>query len=195
MDKTVTPLPEWFSGYRRGFPWPAGPVWEQHSCENFCSRYGTHQESWPELWVSGNIKDWRWDNWFITYWNCLVMSSTVMALTVAWEGMYLNTLRLTQKGCHFPDHIFNFIFINEKFCILINISLKLIPKGLIDNIPALVQIMAWCRPGNKPLSEVMIVNLLMHIYVTRPQWVKRWTTSTFTCIKHLNLGRFFNIMS
>ena len=63
MDKTVT-LPEWFFGYRRGFPWQAGPVWEQHSCGNFCSRYGTRQESWPELWVSGNIKDWRWDDWF-----------------------------------------------------------------------------------------------------------------------------------
>ena len=28
-----------------------------------------------------------------------------------------------------------------------------VPKGPIDNIPVLVQIMAWCRPGDKPLSE------------------------------------------
>ena len=27
------------------------------------------------------------------------------------------------------------------------------PKGPINNIPALVQIMAWPRPGDKPLSE------------------------------------------
>ena len=39
------------------------------------------------------------------------------------------------------------------FCILIKISLKVVPKGPINNIPALVQIMVWCRPGNKPLSE------------------------------------------
>ena len=32
--------------------------------------------------------------------------------------------------------------------------------------------MAWCRPGDKPLSESMMVSLLTHICVTRPQWVK-----------------------
>ena len=31
--------------------------------------------------------------------------------------------------------------------------------------------MAWHRPGDKPLSEPMMVSLLMHICVTRPQWV------------------------
>ena len=32
--------------------------------------------------------------------------------------------------------------------------------------------MAWRRPGDKLLSEPMMVNLLTHICVTRPQWVK-----------------------
>ena len=31
--------------------------------------------------------------------------------------------------------------------------------------------MAWRRPGDKPLSEPVVVNLLTHIWVTRPQWV------------------------
>ena len=31
--------------------------------------------------------------------------------------------------------------------------MKFVPKGPINNIPALVQIMAWRRPGDKPLSE------------------------------------------
>ena len=31
--------------------------------------------------------------------------------------------------------------------------------------------MAWRRPDDKPLSEPMMVSLLTHIYVTRPQWV------------------------
>ena len=48
---------------------------------------------------------------------------------------------------------------------------------LIYNIPALVQIMAWRRPGDKPLSEPMMVSLLMHICVTRPQWVNHWINS------------------
>ena len=53
----------------------------------------------------------------------------------------------------------------------IEISLKFVPKGPVNNIPALVQIMAWCRPGDKPLSEPMMVSLATHIWVTRPQWV------------------------
>ena len=47
------------------------------------------------------------------------------------------------------------------------------PKGPIDNIPALVQIMAWRRPGDKPLFEPIMVGLLTHICVTRPQWVNK----------------------
>ena len=43
--------------------------------------------------------------------------------------------------------------------------------SLFLNIPALVQIMAWRRPGDKPLSEPMMVVLPMHICVTRPPWV------------------------
>ena len=38
----------------------------------------------------------------------------------------------------------------------IKISLKFVPKGPINNIPALVQIMAWRRTGDKPLSEPMM---------------------------------------
>ena len=39
----------------------------------------------------------------------------------------------------------------------IKISLKFVPKGLINNIQALVQIMTWRRLGDKPLSEAMMV--------------------------------------
>ena len=68
------------------------------------------------------------------------------------------------------------IFQNENIWILIKISLKFVPKGSINNIPALVQIMAWHRPGDKPLSEPMMVSLLTQVRVTRPQWVKIWNT-------------------
>ena len=36
---------------------------------------------------------------------------------------------------------------------------------------SLVQIMAWRRPGDQPLSEPVTVNLLTHICITRPLWV------------------------
>ena len=81
----------------------------------------------------------------------------------------INTLRPRQNGRHFAEDIFKRIFMNKNVRISINISLKFVPKGIINNIPALVQVMAWCRPGDKPLSEPMMVNLLTHICVTRPQ--------------------------
>ena len=65
----------------------------------------------------------------------------------------INTLRPRQNGRHFPDDIFKCIFLNENVWILINISLKFVPRGPIHNIPAFVQIMAWRRTGDKPLSE------------------------------------------
>ena len=73
---------------------------------------------------------------------------------------------------HFADDIFKCIFLNENIWFPIKISLKFVPQGLINNIPALVQIMAWRRPGHKLLSEPMMVSLPTHICVTQPQWVK-----------------------
>ena len=85
-----------------------------------------------------------------------------------WE-VSINTLRRRQNGRHFPDDIFKCIFLNENVWISIKIPVKFVPKGPINNIPALFQIMAWRRPGDKPLSETMMVTLLTHICVTRPQ--------------------------
>ena len=64
-----------------------------------------------------------------------------------------NTLRPRQEGRHFPDDTFERIFLKENVIILIKISLKFVPNGPIDNITALAQIMAWRRPGDKPLYE------------------------------------------
>ena len=65
----------------------------------------------------------------------------------------------------------NAFSLNENVWILINISLKFIPKVQIENIPALVQIMAWRQQGDKPLSEPMMVSLLTHMCINQPQWV------------------------
>ena len=91
-----------------------------------------------------------------------------------------NSLRPRPNRRHFADDIFKCIFLNENVWIPIKISLKFVLEGPINNIPALVQIMAWRRPGDKPLSELMMVRLLTHICVTRPQWVKiMWTLTLF----------------
>ena len=58
---------------------------------------------------------------------------------------------LEKNGRHFAEHIFKCIFLNDKVCILIKISLEFIPKGPIDNNPA----SGWGRIGDKPSSQPM----------------------------------------
>ena len=72
---------------------------------------------------------------------------------------------------HFSDDTFKRIFFNENVSISIKISLNFVPKGPINNISVLVQKTAWRRPGDKPLSEPVMVCLPTHICVTRPQWL------------------------
>ena len=92
-----------------------------------------------------------------------------------WKSGYttsgFNSFLPAQNGRHFADNIFECISLNENVWISFKISLKFVPKVPINNIPALVQMMAWRRPGDKPLSEPMMVTLLTQIFVTRPQWV------------------------
>ena len=68
----------------------------------------------------------------------------------------------------FADDIFECFFLNENIWISIKISPNFVPKVPINKIPALVQIMAWCRSGDKPLSKPTMVRLLTHLWVTRP---------------------------
>ena len=101
-------------------------------------------------------------------------------------SLFLNTLR-PKKWTPFRRRHFQVHFLEWNVWILIKISMKFVPKGPMNNIPALVQIMAWCRPGNKPLSELMMVSLTTHICVTRlpcvnhPQHMKH--TSLITLIR------------
>ena len=101
---------------------------------------------------------------FICYWPLLVES-----ISGFYSNRSINTLRPRQDGRYFADDVLKYIFLNENVWISLNIPLKFVPRGPINNIPALVQIMVWRRPGDKPLSEPMVVSLLTHICVTRPQ--------------------------
>ena len=113
---------------------------------------------------------------------CAMVSITVNILWIVYKYMLHACFSfLTHWGRHSPDDIFKCFFLNENDSIVINISLKFVTKGPINNISALVQIMAWPRPGYKLLSEPMVVSFPTHICVTRPQWVK------FNC--HLQRGR------
>ena len=63
---------------------------------------------------------------------------------------------MDKMAANLADDIFKCIFMNEIIYISIKISLWFVPKGTTNNIPALVQIMAWRRSGDKSLSETML---------------------------------------
>ena len=107
----------------------------------------------PELWIGKMF----WRNYYV--------------IITRFRTPFINTLRPRQNVRRFADDTFKRIFLNENVRISIKISLKFVPQVPIKNIPALGQIMAWRRLGDKPLSEPMMVWLLTHICVIRPQWV------------------------
>ena len=111
------------------------------------------------------------------------------------SSIWINTLRPRQNGRYFADDIFKCIFLNENVWISIKISLKFVPRGPINNIPSLVQIMAWRRSGDKPLSETMMVSLTTHICVTRLQWVKMTSHERSGVSFHRFIGYLLNILS
>ena len=85
-----------------------------------------------------------------------------------WVAVWVGLISPWTKLPHFADDIFKRIFLNENIRISIKIPLQVISKGPINNIPALAQLMAWRRPGVKPLSDPIMVRLQTHICATRP---------------------------
>ena len=96
------------------------------------------------------------------------------------HGTRVNILRLRQNGCHFPDNIFKWIFVNGNAWILIKISLKFVPSDPLNNILALVEILAWCQPDDKPLFEPMmtyVIEAYMHRLASM-SWLAWWVVFT-----------------
>ena len=80
----------------------------------------------------------------------------------------------------YADNIFKYTFLNENVWILIEFSLNFVPKGPIDNKPVLVQVMAWRRTGDKPLTEPMMTQFNdEYICGIRGRWVK-WCITPLT---------------
>ena len=65
--------------------------------------------------------------WLCTKPSINFLLSPIVALT-----------QMDKMGAILGDNLFKCIFANEKFCILIRISLKFIAEGPVDNNPALV---------------------------------------------------------
>ena len=58
-------------------------------------------------------------------------------------------IKFLTKGRHFPDDIFNELISTK-------MSLNFAPYGPYNNIPAIIRILAWRRPGDKLLSEILM---------------------------------------
>ena len=141
-------------------------------------------------------------SWVLFNYGLMWILFFVYEIHLSWNGSYLkrlqcwwirhyrmmsvftiNTLRPRQSRLQFADDTFKCIFCNENVWIPIQISLKFVPKGSINNITASVQIMVWRRPGDKPLSEPMLARLPTHISVIRPhEWSKTLCTVSISDI-------------
>ena len=116
----------------------------------------------------------NWQHWKTISPCRLKIIPPAMCPTSLWPILLRKLTRWGQKNM---AAIFQTTFSNAfswmKMCefLLIKISLKFVPKGQINNITTLVQMMAWCRQGNKLSSESVMVSLLTHICITQPQWL------------------------
>ena len=130
-------------------PWAYKISWVYIFIQNENTLVHLHSEkklpSWPPAWTQSSTSD------------CL------------FSFVFLNTLRPRQNGRHFPYSISNafssWMKMDEFWLIFL---WSLFPVVQFTNIPALDQIMAWHRPGDKPLSETMMLSLLTHICITQP---------------------------
>ena len=124
-----------------------------------------------------------WDNWISDFIPvpCLSIGLTLCGIhTIHCSFNVTNRPRswnqqkilYGQNGRHFADGIFKRIFVDDFFLMSNESLLQFVPKGPINNISALEQIMAWRRP----LSEPMMVSLSTYICANRPQCVKSLKT-------------------
>ena len=143
--------------------WCSYTTWHHLSGSSWVEKMTNHYPNqWWLLvkWVLRNQHQWKSSkqnkiNFHLT--KCIWKLSPAKCRPVfLFRPRCINSSPLGQNGRHFADDIFRCIFVNEKSCILTKISLKFVPMGPIDNNPALVQIIAWCRIGDKPLSEPML---------------------------------------
>ena len=108
---------------------------------------------WVNNRKAGDLRRYR------AHYDVIVMAmSDIMTATLAdtLPLIHFNSSLPEQDGRHFADNSFRCIFLNENDRIPIWISLKFVPTSPIDNKPALVQVMAWRRTGDKSLPEPLL---------------------------------------
>ena len=99
-------------------------------------------------------------------------------------------LKPEQNGHPFSDDIFKWGFLNEKSCILIDISPKFVPRDPINIKLSLLQIMAWChQAASHCLNQYWHILIYVTIYgITGPQWVNTLGLHIFVKIQLFQMG-------
>ena len=108
-------------------------------------------------------------SWSWVYWNHLVRPSVPLTACPAAQqlGSHLRPLATDSPHWCLYDTTIQFyycILSNENFCIVIQVSLKFSCKCPADSDSVLVQFMAWCWTGGKPLPEPVMTKLYNAIY-------------------------------
>ena len=124
-----------------------------------------------------------------------------------WPSLFLNLSPPGQNGRHFSDNIFKCIFMREKSCMSIRILLKFVSKSPIDNISALVLVMAWRQTGDKPLPEPMLTqftdaymnsdeknSFIIKINGTSTAWKKLTRFDTHHCNSYWKISLYIEIL-
>ena len=114
--------------------------------------------------------------------HCMRVFMRVFYEIKLWHLTPLNSSGPRPYGRHFAGNIFEHIFLTEYVWISLNLT-DSIPKVRIIYIPALVQIMAWRRPGDKPLPEPIMHRLLTHICVNRYNWRNQVFSLGYMCLQ------------
>ena len=117
-----------------------------------------------------------------------------------WQAILYQHIEAETKLLPFPKWHFQMDFLEWKCMNFYKNFTEVCPKVPVNNIPELVQIMTWCQPGNKPLSEPMLVSLMTYLCITWPQLVKYHFQASSTkqqkcplklCMFHLNRKYFY----
>ena len=122
----------------------------QHSCRAMCKisqRSLPIQHEWQQNEISIKF-ELQWKNSFLKLFCFVLQWSWIPHVPVLHAGIWLhNTLRPKQNGWHFANSIFKCIFM-KKFFIVIQISMKFLPKGGIDVKLVLVEVRAKQAPNH-----------------------------------------------
>ena len=108
---------------------------------------------------------WLIYHWQQFLWNCPQVNAQDLT------SEKLTHLSLDKMAAILADENFTCIFLNENDRILIQISLKFVPKSPIDYKSALVQVMAWRRRGDKPLPESVLTQFTEGITWCQEAWL------------------------